>query len=104
MTPPPFGRRLLEEVYRPVFRRAWPVWVGAVALALANLFMFTYARAIGVFPQMSMWGSSLYRLAGIKVDCPSAPEDVPKVVADLGSGVTGVVQIAPGEWRIAIRK
>jgi TusA-related sulfurtransferase len=38
------------------------------------------------------------------VDCPSAPEDVPKVVEAIGSQVTGVVQLAPGEWRIAIRK
>jgi len=38
------------------------------------------------------------------VDCPSAPEDVPKVVAGLGSSVTGVDCLAPGEWRIAIRK
>jgi len=38
------------------------------------------------------------------VDCPSAPEDVPKVVDGLGSAVTGIEILAPGEWRIAIRK
>jgi TusA-related sulfurtransferase len=38
------------------------------------------------------------------VDCPSAPEDVPKVVEGISSQVTGIVQLAPGEWRIAIRK
>jgi TusA-related sulfurtransferase len=38
------------------------------------------------------------------VDCPSAPEDVPKVVQELGGGITAVVQLAPGEWRIGIRK
>jgi TusA-related sulfurtransferase len=38
------------------------------------------------------------------VDCPSAPEDVPKVVAALGSAVTGIDTLAPGEWRVAIRK
>jgi uncharacterized membrane protein YedE/YeeE len=82
MTPSPIGRRLLEELYRPVFRRAWPVWVGAVALALANLFMFTYARAIGVFPQMAMWGSSLYRLAGIKLDSPFLAYPITPVLRD----------------------
>jgi TusA-related sulfurtransferase len=38
------------------------------------------------------------------VDCPSAPEDVPKVVAGLGCAVARVEAIAPGEWRIRIRK
>ncbi len=38
------------------------------------------------------------------VDCPSAPEDVPKVVAGLGSTVTGIATLAPGEWRVAIKK
>jgi uncharacterized protein len=85
MTTSPLGRRLLEELYRPVFRRAWPVWVGAVALALANLFMFMYARAIGVFPQMSMWGSSLYRLAGIKVDAPFLAYPITPVLRDTHS-------------------
>jgi TusA-related sulfurtransferase len=41
---------------------------------------------------------------GLLVDCPSAPEDVPKVVQALGSSVTGVEALAPGEWRIAIVK
>lgn len=38
------------------------------------------------------------------VDCPSAPEDVPKVAESIGSTVTGIDTLAPGEWRIAIRK
>jgi TusA-related sulfurtransferase len=37
------------------------------------------------------------------VDCPSAPEDVPKVAGAMGClGIT-TETIAPGEWRIAIR-
>jgi hypothetical protein len=32
--------------------------------------MFAYARAIGVFPQLSMWGSWLYDFMGIPVDAP----------------------------------
>jgi uncharacterized membrane protein YedE/YeeE len=77
--------RLREDLYRPVFRRVWPVWVGAVALALANLFMFIYARAIGVFPQMAMWGSSLYNLAGIKVDSPFLAYPLAPVLRDTHS-------------------
>jgi TusA-related sulfurtransferase len=37
------------------------------------------------------------------VDCPSAPEDVPKVARELGCVGTEVEVLAPGEWRVAIR-
>jgi len=38
------------------------------------------------------------------VDCPAAPEDVPKVALGAGAEVTGVEHFAPGEWRIHVRK
>jgi uncharacterized membrane protein YedE/YeeE len=47
--------------------------------------MFMYARAIGVFPQMSMWGSSLYNLAGIKVDSPFLAYPITPVLRDTHS-------------------
>jgi TusA-related sulfurtransferase len=37
------------------------------------------------------------------VDCPSAPDDVPKVAQAAGCVGTAVEALAPGEWRIAIR-
>jgi TusA-related sulfurtransferase len=37
------------------------------------------------------------------VDCPSAPDDVPKVAEAIGCAGTAVEVLAPGEWRIAIR-
>ncbi len=58
------------NVYYYIWKKPWPIWAGAIALALANIFMFAYARAIGVFPQMAMWGSWVYNLLGIKVDAP----------------------------------
>lgn len=61
---------IVNVFYKPVWKKAWPLWAGAVALAFANIFMFAYARAIGVFPQMAMWGSWVYNLLGIKVDAP----------------------------------
>jgi len=56
--------------YHLIWKKPWPLWVGAVALAFANIFMFAYARAIGVFPQMAMWGSWVYNLLGIKISAP----------------------------------
>jgi len=38
------------------------------------------------------------------VDCPSAPDDVPKVVKAMGCQVPEVDQIRNGEWRIIIVK
>jgi uncharacterized membrane protein YedE/YeeE len=61
---------LTDVFYVALWKKAWPLWVGAVALALTNLFMFAFARAVGVFPQMGMWGAQVYNLAGIKVDAP----------------------------------
>lgn len=61
---------IVNVFYKPVWKTAWPLWAGAVALAFTNIFMFAYARAIGVFPQMAMWGSQIYNLFGIKVDAP----------------------------------
>lgn len=63
---------IVTVFYRSVWKKAWPLWAGALALAFANIFMFAYARALGVFPQMAMWGSWFYNLLGIKVDAPFA--------------------------------
>lgn len=62
--------KILPVFYHLIWEKAWPLWTGAVALAFANIFMFAYARALGVFPQMAMWGSWIYNLVGIKVDAP----------------------------------
>jgi len=38
------------------------------------------------------------------VDCPSATEDVPKVVKAMGGSVKEINQIGGGEWQIVITK
>ncbi|RJP55161.1 MAG: sulfurtransferase TusA family protein [Deltaproteobacteria bacterium] len=38
------------------------------------------------------------------VDCPSATQDVPRVVRAMGCKVSEVSQIGTGEWRIVIVK
>lgn len=64
------NEQIINVFYTSVWKRHWPLWAGAVALALVNIFMFAYARGIGVFPQMAMWGSWIYNLLGIEVDAP----------------------------------
>lgn len=68
-----------------VWQQPWPVWVGALALGFTNVLMFAYARAIGVFPQISMWGAGLYNLVGIDVDAPFVPYPLEAPYLDLHS-------------------
>ncbi len=65
-----FMKKAISFFCASIWKKSWPLWIGAVGLALTNIFMFAYARAIGVFPQMAMWGSWLYYLMGLSVDAP----------------------------------
>ena len=76
---------IVNVFYKPVWKTAWPLWAGAVALAFTNILMFAYARAIGVFPQMAMWGSSVYNLFGIKVDSPFTAYPLTPLYLDMHS-------------------
>jgi len=38
------------------------------------------------------------------VDCPSAPDDVPRVALAMGCSIPEVTQIGGGEWKIVIIK
>src|SRR4030067_1431344 len=79
--------RLVSALYVPVWKKAWPLWAGAVALAFANIFMFAYARAIGVFPQLAMWGSQIYNLLGIKTDAPFTAYPLAPLHLDVHSAI-----------------
>jgi hypothetical protein len=68
-----------------IFTEPWPIGVGVFALTITNLFMFMYARALGVFPQMAMWGSWLYNLVGIKTESPFIPYPVKPIYLDMHS-------------------
>lgn len=74
-----------EETWLNVWRRPWPLGVGAVALLVTNLFMFSYARALGVFPQMAMWGSALYSFLGLPTESPFKPYPVKPIYLDMHS-------------------
>ncbi len=77
--------RLKHTFVTNLWRRPWPVWVGALTFGFVNILMFMYVRAIGVFPQMSMWGAKLYNLAGVKVDAPFIPYPIKPLYLDLHS-------------------
>lgn len=82
--------RLDQTLYLPLIRKAWPIWAGALAYAFANILMTAYARSLGVFPQIAMWGASLYNLFGIKAESPFYP--LAPVFSDLNSMINiGIV-------------
>ncbi len=91
-----------KSLYEPVFKRPWPVWIGALAFAVTNILMAAFARGLGVFPQISMWGASLYEAVGIDIEAPFAPYPITPVLVDLHSminfgiifGVLGVALIS----------
>lgn len=78
-------KQIVKIFYYLIWKKPWPIWVGAISLAFANIFMFAYARAIGVFPQMAMWGSWVYNLLGIKVEAPFAAYPLTPVHLDVHS-------------------
>lgn len=68
-----------------LWKQPWPIWVGALALGFVNILMFAYSRAIGVFPQMSMWGAKFYNFIGVEVDAPFIPYPIKSLLLDLHS-------------------
>ena len=96
------GKIIRDTLYEPVFKRAWPIWIGVLAFAVTNILMASFARGLGVFPQMSMWGASILNGIGIDVDAPFKPYQVTPVHLDVHSminfgillGVLGAALIA----------
>ena len=68
-----------------VWKQPWPIWVGALAFGYVNILMFIFSRAIGVFPQMSMWGAKLYNFVGVEVEAPFIPYPIRPLHLDLHS-------------------
>ena len=98
---------IVSTLYVPVWKKAWPLWAGAVALAFANIFMFAYARAIGVFPQLAMWGSQIYNLLGIKTDAPFTAYPLAPLHLDVHSAINfgiilgvGMAALLSAEFKI----
>jgi hypothetical protein len=95
-------RTIRDSLYEPVFKRAWPIWIGAIAFAITNILMATYARGIGVFPQMSMWGASILNAIGLDVEAPFIPYPITPVLLDLHSMINfGIILGVLGSALIA---
>ena len=87
--------------------RPWPTGAGAIALVVVNVLMFMYARALGVFPQISMWGASFYSHLGLKTASPFPPYPVKPVLLDMHSMIdVGIIAgalvaaLLTAEWKI----
>ena len=56
----------LRQVYGLVFGKGWPLAVGAIALAVVNVFFYIYDRPLGVTGELSAWSdrivSGLFRI------------------------------------------
>lgn len=60
-----------ENIYRKLFEKAWPKWLGGVILAFLNIGMFLFLMPLfGVYPAMADWGIWTYKLAGINIPTP----------------------------------
>ena len=68
-----------------IWKQPWPIWVGALAFGFVNILMFIFARSIGVFPQMSMWGARLYNFVGVEVEAPFIPYSLKPLHLDVHS-------------------
>lgn len=87
-------------------QKPWPTTWGVILLAVFNLLMFLYARALGVFPQMAMWGANIYSHLGLPTASPFTPYPVKPILLDMHSMldigvIAGAVMTAmlTSEWK-----
>ena len=58
MPPMSLGAKL-RQVYDVVFVKGWPIAVGAIALAVVNVFIYIYSRPLGVTGELSAWSDRI---------------------------------------------
>lgn len=92
---------------RSFLLRPWSTGFGAIALVVVNLLMFVYARALGVFPQISMWGASFYTHLGLATKSPFPAYPVKPILLDMHSMIdVGIIAGAlmaamlTAEWKL----
>ena len=49
----------LRQLYDLVFVKGWPIAVGAIALAVVNVFIYIYSRPLGVTGELSAWSDRI---------------------------------------------
>jgi uncharacterized membrane protein YedE/YeeE len=57
----------LDQRYRALFGRGWPILNGAIALAVLNVFVYLYDHPLGVTGELSNWGNRAVGLVGVHV-------------------------------------
>jgi hypothetical protein len=63
--PEPVGfQAQVNASWRRIFVKGWPMLAGAVALAVLNIFAYTYQGPLGVTGELSAWADRLASLAG----------------------------------------
>jgi uncharacterized membrane protein YedE/YeeE len=51
-----------------LFKRTMPAWQGGIIFGILNVSMYAFFNMpIGVFPGITLWGTSIYNLLGVKV-------------------------------------
>lgn len=59
------------SIYRKLFGKTWPIWLGGVILGIINILMFLYLIPIsGIYPAIAEWGIWTYRLVGLEIEPP----------------------------------
>ena len=58
MPPLSLGAKL-RQMYDMVFVKGWPIAVGAIALAVVNVFIYIYSRPLGVTGELSAWSDRI---------------------------------------------
>lgn len=69
---------IYENIYRKLFGKTWPIWLGGVILAFINILLFLYLIPLGgVYPAMADWGIWTYRLVRLKIEPPWGSLELP---------------------------
>lgn len=77
-----------EKIYRKLFEKTWPKWLGGLLLALLNILLFIYLMPIGgIYPTISEWGIWIYRLVGLKIKPPWGFLELPYL------SITGILSL-----------
>lgn len=57
----------VEQRYRALFGKGWPFVIGALALAVLNIFVYMYSQPLGVTGELANWGNRAVGLFGVTV-------------------------------------
>jgi len=60
-----------EKLYKSLFEKTWPLWLGGILVAFLNILMFLFLMPLGgIYPAIADWGIWIYRLVGLNITPP----------------------------------